>query len=43
MIPITSDRKEADEQLKVEIGQKTAPWGYPSARWRFATSRFPRL
>ena len=22
-----SDRKEADEQLKEEIGQKTAPWG----------------
>jgi regulator of protease activity HflC (stomatin/prohibitin superfamily) len=22
-----SDRKEADEQLKQEIGQKTAPWG----------------
>ena len=22
-----SDRKEADEQLKVEIGQKTAAWG----------------
>jgi regulator of protease activity HflC (stomatin/prohibitin superfamily) len=24
---LLSDRKEADEQLKVEIGQKTAPWG----------------
>ncbi len=23
---LLSDRKEADEQLKVEIGQKTAPW-----------------
>ena len=24
---LLSDRKEADEQLKQEIGQKTAPWG----------------
>jgi regulator of protease activity HflC (stomatin/prohibitin superfamily) len=24
---LLSDRKEADEQLKFEIGQKTAPWG----------------
>ena len=24
---LLSDRKQADEQLKVEIGQKTAPWG----------------
>jgi regulator of protease activity HflC (stomatin/prohibitin superfamily) len=24
---LLSDRKEADEQLKVEIGAKTAPWG----------------
>ena len=24
---LLSDRKEADERLKVEIGQKTAPWG----------------
>jgi regulator of protease activity HflC (stomatin/prohibitin superfamily) len=24
---LLSDRREADEQLKVEIGQKTAPWG----------------
>jgi regulator of protease activity HflC (stomatin/prohibitin superfamily) len=24
---LLSDRKEADEQLKVEIGHKTAPWG----------------
>jgi regulator of protease activity HflC (stomatin/prohibitin superfamily) len=24
---LLSDRKEADEQLKVEIGQETAPWG----------------
>ena len=24
---LLSDRKEADEQLKIEIGQKTAPWG----------------
>jgi regulator of protease activity HflC (stomatin/prohibitin superfamily) len=24
---LLSDRKEADEQLKVQIGQKTAPWG----------------
>ena len=24
---LLSDRNEADEQLKVEIGQKTAPWG----------------
>jgi regulator of protease activity HflC (stomatin/prohibitin superfamily) len=24
---LLSDRKEADEQLKVEIGRKTAPWG----------------
>jgi len=24
---LLSDRKEADELLKVEIGQKTAPWG----------------
>ncbi len=24
---LLSDRKEADEQLKAEIGQKTAPWG----------------
>ncbi len=24
---LLSDRKEADEQLKLEIGQKTAPWG----------------
>jgi regulator of protease activity HflC (stomatin/prohibitin superfamily) len=24
---LLSDRKEADEQLKTEIGQKTAPWG----------------
>src|SRR6185312_1026559 len=24
---LLSDRKEADEQLKVEIGKKTAPWG----------------
>jgi regulator of protease activity HflC (stomatin/prohibitin superfamily) len=24
---LLSDRKEADEQLEVEIGQKTAPWG----------------
>ncbi len=24
---LLSDRKEADEELKVEIGQKTAPWG----------------
>ena len=24
---LLSDRKEADAQLKVEIGQKTAPWG----------------
>jgi regulator of protease activity HflC (stomatin/prohibitin superfamily) len=24
---LLSDRKEADEQLKVAIGQKTAPWG----------------
>ena len=24
---LLSDRKEADQQLKVEIGQKTAPWG----------------
>jgi regulator of protease activity HflC (stomatin/prohibitin superfamily) len=24
---LLSDRKEADEQLKVEIGNKTAPWG----------------
>ena len=24
---LLSDRKEADEQLKVEIGEKTAPWG----------------
>jgi len=24
---LLSDRKDADEQLKVEIGQKTAPWG----------------
>ena len=24
---LLSDRKEADEQLKEEIGQKTAPWG----------------
>ena len=25
---LLSDRKDADEQLKIEIGQKTAPWGY---------------
>jgi regulator of protease activity HflC (stomatin/prohibitin superfamily) len=24
---LLSDRKEADEQLKIEIGNKTAPWG----------------
>jgi regulator of protease activity HflC (stomatin/prohibitin superfamily) len=24
---LLSDRKDADEQLKIEIGQKTAPWG----------------
>jgi regulator of protease activity HflC (stomatin/prohibitin superfamily) len=24
---LLSDRKDADEQLKVEIGEKTAPWG----------------
>jgi len=24
---LLSDRRDADEQLKVEIGQKTAPWG----------------
>jgi regulator of protease activity HflC (stomatin/prohibitin superfamily) len=24
---LLSDRKQADEELKVEIGQKTAPWG----------------
>ena len=24
---LLSDRKNADEQLKIEIGQKTAPWG----------------
>jgi SPFH domain/Band 7 family protein len=24
---LLSDRKDADEQLKTEIGQKTAPWG----------------
>jgi regulator of protease activity HflC (stomatin/prohibitin superfamily) len=24
---LLSERKEADEQLKVELGQKTAPWG----------------
>ncbi len=24
---LLSDRKQADEQLKLEIGQKTAPWG----------------
>jgi regulator of protease activity HflC (stomatin/prohibitin superfamily) len=24
---LLSDRKDADEQLKMEIGQKTAPWG----------------
>ena len=24
---LLSDRKQADEQLKIEIGQKTAPWG----------------
>jgi hypothetical protein len=24
---LLSDRKDADERLKVEIGQKTAPWG----------------
>jgi regulator of protease activity HflC (stomatin/prohibitin superfamily) len=24
---LLSDRKEADAQLKIEIGQKTAPWG----------------
>jgi regulator of protease activity HflC (stomatin/prohibitin superfamily) len=24
---LLSDRKEADEQLKIEIGEKTAPWG----------------
>jgi hypothetical protein len=24
---LLSDRREADEQLKLEIGQKTAPWG----------------
>jgi regulator of protease activity HflC (stomatin/prohibitin superfamily) len=24
---LLSDRKEADQELKVEIGQKTAPWG----------------
>ena len=24
---LLSDRKEADERLKIEIGQKTAPWG----------------
>ena len=24
---LLSDRKEADEQLKLEIGEKTAPWG----------------
>lgn len=24
---LLSDRKQADEQLKVEIGEKTAPWG----------------
>jgi regulator of protease activity HflC (stomatin/prohibitin superfamily) len=24
---LLSDRKEADEELKIEIGQKTAPWG----------------
>ncbi len=24
---LLSDRKEADDQLKLEIGQKTAPWG----------------
>ncbi len=24
---LLSDRKEADEQLKIEIGRKTAPWG----------------
>ena len=24
---LLSDRKDADEQLRVEIGQKTAPWG----------------
>jgi regulator of protease activity HflC (stomatin/prohibitin superfamily) len=24
---LLSDRKDADEQLKVEIGRKTAPWG----------------
>ena len=24
---LLSDRKEADEQLKTEIGRKTAPWG----------------
>ena len=24
---LLSDRKDADEQLKGEIGQKTAPWG----------------
>jgi regulator of protease activity HflC (stomatin/prohibitin superfamily) len=24
---LLSDRKDADQQLKVEIGQKTAPWG----------------
>ena len=24
---VLCDRKEADEQLKVEIGEKTAPWG----------------
>jgi regulator of protease activity HflC (stomatin/prohibitin superfamily) len=24
---LLSDRNEADEQLKIEIGQKTAPWG----------------
>jgi regulator of protease activity HflC (stomatin/prohibitin superfamily) len=25
---LRSERKEADEQRKVEIGQKTAPWGF---------------
>jgi hypothetical protein len=24
---LLSDRKDADEQLKIEIGRKTAPWG----------------
>ena len=38
---LLSDRQAADEQLRAEIGPKTADGAYRSARSRSATSRFP--